>query len=68
MRAHNLAGKGLICVRYTDPGAAMKKGKIWMLDPDAAFKPPGTVKTGSSAELGECAEKSIEPPARGILP
>ena len=22
---------------------------MWMLDPDAAFKPPGTVKTGTSA-------------------
>ncbi|CAE7341843.1 impact-A [Symbiodinium microadriaticum] len=31
---------------FTDPGSAMKKGKMWMLDPDAAFKPPGTVKTG----------------------
>ena len=36
--------------RYTDPGSAMKKGKMWMLDPDAAFKPPGTVKTGQGTK------------------
>eukprot|EP00928_Gymnodinium_smaydae_P062178 TRINITY_DN46099_c0_g1_i1.p1 TRINITY_DN46099_c0_g1~~TRINITY_DN46099_c0_g1_i1.p1 ORF type:complete len:339 (+),score=80.45 TRINITY_DN46099_c0_g1_i1:177-1193(+) len=28
---------------YQDPGAINKKGKIWMLDPDAKFKPPGKV-------------------------
>jgi len=29
---------------FVDPGIAMKKGKVWMLDPDATFKPPGKVK------------------------
>jgi hypothetical protein len=27
----------------------MKKGKVWMLDPDATFKPPGKVKQSFSA-------------------
>lgn len=31
---------------YLDPGAAMKRGKVWMLDPDANFKPPGKVRAG----------------------
>eukprot|EP00913_Durusdinium_trenchii_P027099 g25430.t1 len=29
---------------FVDPGDAMKKGKVWMLDADASFKPPGKVK------------------------
>lgn len=29
---------------YQEPGALNKKGKIWMLDPDSKFKPPGKVK------------------------
>lgn len=31
---------------YQDPGSATKKGKVWMVDPDANFKPPGKVKAG----------------------
>jgi len=29
---------------YQDPGSAMKKGKVWTVDPDANFKPPGKVR------------------------
>lgn len=29
---------------FQDPGAAMRKGKVTMLDPEAAFKPPGKVR------------------------
>lgn len=29
---------------YIDPGARNKKGKVWMVDPDASFKPPGAIK------------------------
>mmetsp|Transcript_19105 Transcript_19105/g.53937 ORF Transcript_19105/g.53937 Transcript_19105/m.53937 type:complete len:331 (+) Transcript_19105:101-1093(+) len=29
---------------YQDPGFLQKKGKVTMLDPEAAFKPPGKVK------------------------
>lgn len=29
---------------YQDPGTATKKGKVKMLDPDAAFRPPGKVR------------------------
>jgi len=36
---------------YQDPGTAMKKGKVWMVDPDANFKPPGKVR-GSINKLG----------------
>lgn len=28
---------------YQDPGAINRKGKIWMIDPEAKFKPPGKV-------------------------
>ena len=38
-----------INARFVDPGLAMKKGKVWMLDPDATFKPPGKVKQSFSA-------------------
>lgn len=31
---------------YTDPGSLMKKGKVTMLDPEAAFRPPGRVRHG----------------------
>mmetsp|Transcript_50873 Transcript_50873/g.146839 ORF Transcript_50873/g.146839 Transcript_50873/m.146839 type:complete len:336 (+) Transcript_50873:98-1105(+) len=33
---------------YVDPGFINKKGKVVMLDPDAAFKPPGTIKRGAN--------------------
>eukprot|EP00933_Yihiella_yeosuensis_P044864 TRINITY_DN40143_c0_g1_i1.p1 TRINITY_DN40143_c0_g1~~TRINITY_DN40143_c0_g1_i1.p1 ORF type:complete len:340 (+),score=76.54 TRINITY_DN40143_c0_g1_i1:80-1099(+) len=36
---------------YQDPGAATRKGKITMLDPDAVFKPPGSLKE-STNKLG----------------
>jgi len=36
---------------YQDPGMMTKKGKVQMLDPDAAFKPPGTIKA-SANKLG----------------
>lgn len=36
---------------YQDPGSMNKKGKVWMVDPDATFKPPGKVKV-SSNKLG----------------
>jgi len=36
---------------YQDPGQINKKGKVVMLDPDCAFKPPGTVKF-STNKLG----------------
>lgn len=29
---------------FQDPGSMLKKGRVQMLDPEAAFKPPGTVK------------------------
>ncbi|CAE8603671.1 unnamed protein product, partial [Polarella glacialis] len=29
---------------YVEPGASMKKGRVVMLDPDARFKPPGTIQ------------------------
>merc|ERR1719498_1015218 len=29
---------------YQDPHTMVKKGKVEMLDPDAAFKPPGKIK------------------------
>ena len=38
-------------LRYVDPGMAMKKGKVWMLDPDATFKPPGKIKQSFSTKL-----------------
>jgi hypothetical protein len=36
---------------YQDPSTMNKKGKVQMLDPDAAFKPPGVVKV-SANKLG----------------
>lgn len=30
---------------YVDPSKRMKKGKVVMLDPEAAFRPPGSIKT-----------------------
>lgn len=35
---------------YIDPGQMVKKGKVWMIDPDCAFKPPGKIK--ASNKLG----------------
>lgn len=29
---------------YVDPGVMIKKGKVTMIDPDASFKPPGSIK------------------------
>lgn len=31
---------------FQDPGLAEKKGKVWMLDPEAVFRPPGSIKRG----------------------
>jgi len=31
---------------YQDPGLAIKPGKVWMVDPDASFKPAGKVRQG----------------------
>jgi len=36
---------------YQDPGAINKKGKVWMLDPEAVFRPPGSIKR-STNKLG----------------
>merc|ERR1719181_1411582 len=33
---------------YVDPHSMVKRGKVWMIDPDAAFKPPGKVKVGGN--------------------
>lgn len=33
---------------YQDQAGMMKKGKVTMIDPDAAFKPPGCIKTGTN--------------------
>lgn len=33
---------------YQDPHYMVKKGKVKMIDPDAAFKPPGTIKQGGN--------------------
>lgn len=33
---------------YVDSGVRDRKGKVWMLDPDAAFKPPGNIKRGGN--------------------
>merc|ERR1719359_417417 len=29
---------------YVDPHTMVKRGKVWMIDPDCAFKPPGRIK------------------------
>lgn len=36
---------------YVDQAQLNKKGKVWMIDPDAAFKPAGTIKR-SANKLG----------------
>lgn len=36
---------------YQDPGALQKKGRVWMIDPESSFKPPGRVKY-STNKLG----------------
>jgi len=33
---------------YQDPSTMMKKGKVQMLDPEAAFKPPGSIKRSTN--------------------
>lgn len=32
---------------YVDPHTMVKRGKVWMIDPDAAFKPAGKIKRGN---------------------
>jgi len=36
---------------YVDPHSMVKKGKVWMIDPDSSFKPAGKIKQ-SSNKLG----------------
>jgi len=36
---------------YVDPHSMVKKGKVWMIDPEAAFKPAGKIKR-SGNKLG----------------
>merc|ERR1719498_1632577 len=32
---------------YVDPHTMVKRGKVWMIDPDASFKPAGKIKRGN---------------------
>jgi hypothetical protein len=61
---------------YQDPHKATKKGRVTMLDPDAAFKPPGKVKE-SVNKLGYAYEyhmdgvkdpKAVKEALAGVLP
>ena len=45
----------------------MKKGKVWMLDPDATFKPPGKVKQSFSAVRRCGGGKPLQPHSLGQI-
>merc|ERR1719263_169635 len=61
---------------YVDPGYMVKKGKVQMIDPDAAFKPPGSIRR-SINKLGyeyvpHCDgvkdPKAVKESLQGVLP